>query len=70
MRSNDDKRRGWIALVYCVLLALVIPWYWPAGDTRHLLGIPLWALATLGAVFATSAFTAWVYLSRSDDGAD
>jgi len=53
-----------------VLLALVIPWYWPAGDTRHILGLPLWVLMTLGAIFATSVFTAWVFLSLSDDEAD
>lgn len=52
--------------MYLVLLALVIPWYWPAGDSRHVLGIPLWALVTLAAVFLTSAFTAWVYLAQSD----
>lgn len=63
-------RRAWILAVYLALFAVVIPWYWPAGDSRHLLGIPLWALGTLAAVLATSAFTAWVYLKHSDDGPD
>ena len=52
--------------MYLVLFALVIPWYWPAGDSRHLLGVPLWALAALAAVFLTSVFTAWVYLTQSE----
>jgi len=69
-RLNDrGGARWWIGAVYAVLLALVVPWYWPAGDTRHLYGLPLWAIATLLAVVATSAFTAWTYLSRTA-GAD
>jgi hypothetical protein len=59
--------RRWIVPVYFVLLALSVPWYWPAGDLRHFLGIPFWALAALGGVFATAVFTAWIYLHRSDD---
>jgi hypothetical protein len=46
---------------------LVIPWYWPDGDTRHAFGFPLWVIATLAAVFAVSLFTAWIYLSGSDE---
>ena len=68
--STSDKRarkpRAWILLVYLVLFALVIPWYWPAGDSRHAFGFPFWALATLAAVFLTSVFTAWVYLTQSE----
>lgn len=59
--------RRWVALVYLVLLALIIPWYWPAGDTRHAFGFPLWALTSLAAVLVTSIFTAYVYLSRAED---
>jgi len=54
-------------IVYLGLLALVIPWYWPAGDTRHFYGLPLWVIVTLTALLATSAFTAWVYLSWPED---
>ena len=54
-------------IVYLGLLALVIPWYWPAGDTRHFYGLPLWVIATLAALLVTSAFTAWVYLSLPED---
>ena len=62
--------RHGIVLVYIFLLTLAIPWYWPAGDVRHLFGLPLWALATLGAVFAISVFTACVYLLSGDNDAD
>jgi hypothetical protein len=61
------KPRRWIVIVYLGLLVLVIPWYWPAGDTRHLYGLPLWVIATLAALLVTSAFTAWVYLSWPED---
>ena len=66
---NDMKKsrpRRWIALVYAGLLASVIPWYWPAVDTRQVGGFPLWTLASLGAAFATSLFTAWVYWTSDD----
>jgi len=58
---NSKKPRRWIALVYLILLVLVIPWYWQPTDTRQIGGVPLWALASLGAAFTTSLFTAWVY---------
>jgi drug/metabolite transporter (DMT)-like permease len=69
-RSNDGGARWWFGAVYLVLLALVVPWYWPAGDTRHVHGVPIWAIVTLLAVLATSAFTAWIYLSRSEEEPD
>lgn len=65
--TAQAKPRRWIVIVYLGLLALVIPWYWPAGDTRHLYGLPLWVIATLAALLVTSAFTAWVYLSWPED---
>ena len=72
--SASDRRparpRIWLLAVYLVLFALVIPWYWPAADSRHVLGFPLWAIATLAVVFLTSMFTAWVYLTQSDGGDD
>ena len=64
------RSRAWILVVYLLLFALVIPWYWPVGDNRHVFGMPLWALATLAAVFLTSVFTAWVYLTQSDGEGD
>jgi hypothetical protein len=67
-RTNDDGARWWIGAVYLVLLALVVPWYWPAGDTRHFFGVPLWAIVTLLAVLVTSIFTAWIYPLRELSG--
>ncbi|HSG65170.1 MAG TPA: hypothetical protein VLD39_09215 [Gammaproteobacteria bacterium] len=71
MQTPQDRgARWWIGAIYAVLLVLVIPWYWPVGDTRHVYGLPLWAIVTLSAVLVTSVFTAWVYLGRSEDGSD
>ena len=69
-RDEEHRPRRWVALAYVALLALTVPWYWPPGDTRHFHGLPFWALATLLAVFATSVFTAWLYLSSPDDGSE
>jgi len=55
-----------VFVTYLLLLALIIPWYWPAGDLRRLYGIPFWALASLGAAFATAALTAWICLRRRE----
>jgi hypothetical protein len=64
------RSRRWVVIVYLVLLALAIPWYWPSGDTRQAFGFPLWALASLAAVFATSLLTAYIYLSGVDEDQD
>ena len=67
MKEMKEKRpRPWITFVYVGLLVLVIPWYWPAADTRQVGGFPFWSLASLGAGFATSLFTAWVYWTSDD----
>jgi hypothetical protein len=63
---NNNRPRLWIAVVYALLLVLVIPWYWPAVDTRQVGGFPFWSLASLGAALATSVFTAWVYWTSDD----
>lgn len=68
--AGRRKPRGWIMIVYLGLLALVVPWYWPAGDVRHAYGLPLWVMATLAALLLTSAFTAWVFLSLPGDDGD
>jgi len=68
--ASHAKPRTWTVIVYLGLLALVIPWYWPAGDTRHWYGLPLWVIATLAALLVTAAFTAWVFLSWPDSDSD
>ena len=61
------RNRLFIVVSYLVLLALVVPWYWPEGDAKRVLGLPLWSLATLLALLLTAAFTAWLYLRSEAD---
>lgn len=59
-----------LALVV-VLYALSIPWWADSGAPAIRLGMPAWALASLGFTFAISVLTAFLALRRwSDDPAD
>ena len=44
--------------VYCLLLAIGIPWYWPEDDTRIVLGLPAWVLVAMLVGLIASAYTA------------
>ena len=69
-KQPTSKPRFWIAGVYVIFLAAVIPWYWPEVNTRYVLGFPLWVLVSTGVSFLASVFTAWVYLSQPQDELD
>ncbi len=64
--QNDDlvvepRKIRYIWLVYLLLYALAIPWYWPEGYRGPLiLGFPLWVAVSLGAVLLLAAWTVWV----------
>ena len=60
MNRELGRKSYWIVAVYLLLLALIIPWYWPADEARILFGFQIWILASLGALFLTSCFTAWL----------
>jgi len=45
--------------VYCLLLAIGIPWYWPDEGGRVVLGLPAWVLAAVLAGLAAALYTAW-----------
>ena len=67
--STTETRRlhlfvSWkIWITYGVLLAVGIPWYWPAGDTSTWFGIPRWVVVAVGDSAAVSVVTACL-LSR------
>jgi hypothetical protein len=51
----------WIWLVYLVLYAVAIPWYWPADYVGPIvLGFPLWVATTLLAILVLAIWTAFV----------
>ena len=59
-RPKDPYLSWWIWLVYAVLVAAGIPWYWPKEDTRLLLGLPAWTAVAIVVSVLISAFTAWL----------
>ncbi len=68
MREFPNLHRAhrlWVTATYLVLLVLLIPWYWPEDNTAQLFGFPLWALTSLGVLFITSLFTAWLCLRET-----
>lgn len=58
--------------VYTVLVAIAIPWYWPAEDVRMLFGFPLWVVVSVAGSAAISCYTAWLFACRwpEDDEED
>lgn len=45
--------------IYVVLLAIGIPWYWPAQHVSLIAGFPAWVWVAIVAGLATAIFTAW-----------
>jgi len=48
---------------YGFLLVIGVPWYWPHDDTSTWLGMPVWALVSIGASLLVSILVSW-QLSR------
>lgn len=58
---DEPRRHPLIWVVYLLLLAVAVPWYWPTGYRGPLvLGLPLWAAVSLGAVVLMALWTAFV----------
>ena len=58
---REPRKVRWVWLVYLLLYAIAIPWYWPAGYRGPLVaGFPLWVVVTLSAVLLLACWTAWV----------
>jgi hypothetical protein len=60
--KDEPRLHGWIWLAYAALLAVAIPWYFPASDAPEpiWLGFPRWVTVSFGATVAMAIFTAWV----------
>ena len=54
-----------IVAAYVVLLVLGIPWYWPTGQSRFYLGLPLWVLVSLAVGLVAAVLTAWLFLHET-----
>jgi hypothetical protein len=64
MMRPDSRRNALLAIVYLLLLVLAVPWYWPADETRLVLGMPIWVVTAILVGFVTACLTAWILLSR------
>ena len=49
--------------VYLVLIAVGIPWWWPAHDSTILFGMPAWVISAIVVSFIASVYTLFVLLS-------
>ena len=59
--ADEPRRHLSVWLVYALLYAVAIPWYWPQGYRGPLIfGLPTWVAVTLGAVMALAAWTTFV----------
>ncbi len=58
---DEPRRHPLIWVVYLLLFVVAVPWYWPTGYRGPLvLGLPLWAAVSLGAVVLMALWTAFV----------
>lgn len=49
---------SWIWIIYLILFAFSIPWYFPAGQGMRLLfGLPVWLVCSITMVLLMAIFT-------------
>ncbi len=70
----EPREKPLVWLIYLLLFAIAIPWYWPAGYVGPLvLGMPLWVATTLGSVVLLALWTVftisrfWRHASEGDE---
>ena len=47
-------------LVYLLLLAFAVPWFWRADESRIWFGLPSWVVVAVIVSLLASVFTAWL----------
>ena len=58
---KEPIKKIWLWVVFAILITLITPWYFPAGDYQPLIGgVPYWALIVIGASLALSLFLHYV----------
>lgn len=69
--QQEPRKKGWVWLVYLVLFAIAIPWYWPPSYRGALVGgLPMWVAVTIASVILLAGWTVFVitkYWIDSDD---
>ncbi len=49
-------------IIYAVLIAVGIPWYWPQQSTFLVFGIPGWVMVAIATALAASVVTAFLLI--------
>ena len=47
-----------LTVIYLLLFIVAVPWYWGEGGSKPVLGMPLWAVVSIGVSFLISCLTA------------
>jgi hypothetical protein len=55
-----------ILFIYVLGVLGVVPWYWPEGESRLIMGIPLWVLVSLLFALFLSAITSLLLLKAAN----
>lgn len=61
---SGTRRQRLAAWLYAALLALGIPWYWPADQHDIVLGLPAWVVVAIATAALAATLTA-VLLARA-----
>lgn len=57
----------WIWIVYLILLVIGVPWYWQAGNTAIIFGMPGWVFIAIVTSVTVSCFTSWLWFTGWQD---
>ncbi len=58
---QEPRKKGWVWLVYLVLFAAAIPWYWPPSYRGSLVaGLPMWVAVTIASIVLLAGWTVFV----------
>ncbi|HHZ93543.1 TPA: hypothetical protein EYN98_30440 [Candidatus Poribacteria bacterium] len=61
MKNTENKYGKWLIwLIYIVLLAVGVPWYWDSGDKTIWFGFPAWVMVAIIVSLILSCLTAWL----------
>jgi hypothetical protein len=59
--QQEPRKKGWVWLVYLVLFAIAIPWYWPPSYRGSLVaGLPMWVAVTIASIILLAGWTVFV----------
>ncbi len=56
------KRGLLFTIIYAVLIAVGIPWYWPQQSTLSVFGIPAWVMVAIATALTASVVTAFLLI--------